>query len=409
MLSNIPFVFTSAPSSPLELDANMPSYEDSMLCYGIAGQDCSLFTAATPMELQPSPASDFVFSFELPSPLGTMMPVTETASTTDYFATVAKRSHWNWAKLELSEPLTKTSRFNWSEMDLSTGESAFENFAASHEDAYPSLLDTGSEGYEDAYPSLLDTGSEGYYNEFNLNCSVCSMVPYGAFCSSCNQIQTTRATVLATPPAAAWPIVDRLGGWEGHKKPEEELLQNLDMELFEQINVPHELDEWGRRVYNDCGHRIIYCVDEDGNTVMGYEAWYPSSVTGDYEEPDDWRAGRQPEDPAVGMEVEHPEHDECGRGILDSADSDGDSVIDGYEEPETWHTVTKDDMSMVDFEEQRLAEFLAAQDEELPGFQSDRKRIAAWIATSSDDDDGDSWITTSSDDDGDSSVSDYES
>lgn len=125
------------------------------------------------------------------------------------------------------------------------------------------------------------------------------MVPYGALCTSCDQVQTSKAMTLATPPAAAWPILDRLGDYEGTKRPEEELLQSLDMELFELINVPHELDEWGRRVYNDCGHRIIYCVDEDGNTVMGYEAWYPSSVTGDYEEPDDWRFGKQPEDPMV--------------------------------------------------------------------------------------------------------------
>ena len=330
-----------------------------MLCYGITCPDSSLFAAATPMVPPPSPASDFAFSFELPSPLGTILPVTETAFTPDYFATVAKRSHWDWAKLELSEPSTKTSRFSWS---------------------------------EDAYSPLLDTGSENYYNQFKLQCPVCSMVPYGAFCSSCNQIQTTRAMVLATPPAAAWPIVDRLGDWEGYKKPEEDLLQNLDMELFEQINVPHELDEWGRRVYNDCGHRIIYCADEDGNTVMGYEAWYPSSVTGDYEEPDDWRAGRQPEDSAFGMEVENPEHDEHGCSIPDPADSDGDTVIGAYEEPENWHVVTKDDLSMVEFEEQRLAEFLAAHDDELPKFQSDRERIAAWIATSSVADDGDSSV-----------------
>ena len=36
---------------------------------------------------------------------------------------------------------------------------------------------------------------------------------------------------------------------------------------------------------------------------------------------------------------------------------------------------------MLEVEQQRFAEFLAAQDEELPQFSSDRERIAAWIAT----------------------------
>lgn len=180
-------------------------------------------------------------------------------------------------------------------------------------------------------------------------------------------------------------MVHRLGNWEGTRKPEEELLQNLDMKLFELINVPHELDEWGRRIYNDCGHRIIYCVDEHGNTVMGYEAWYPSSVTGEYEEPDNWRAGRQAdEDPVVEDEGEDTEYDDCGRSTLYSVDSDGNTVVGDYEEE------PQDDAPMVEFEQQRLVEFLAAQDEEVSRFQSDRERIAAWIATSSvaDGDDG---------------------
>ena len=171
-------------------------------------------------------------------------------------------------------------------------------------------------------------------------------------------------------------MVDKLGDYEGTKKPEEELLQNLDMELFDLINVPHELDEGRRRVYNDCGHRIIYCVDEDGNTVMGYEAWYSSSVTGEYEEPDDWRAGRRAhEDAAVEDEGEY---NDCGRRTLCSADSNGNTVGGDYEDP-------KDDGYTVEFEQQRLAEFLAAQNEEASylQFQSDRERIAAWIAASS--------------------------
>ncbi|KAF6217759.1 hypothetical protein HO133_006586 [Letharia lupina] len=234
-----------------------------------------------------------------------------------------------------------------------------------------------------------------------MTCYECSMIPYGAICTKCHQIQTSRAIALATPPAAAWPVIDRLGDWTGTKKSEEELLQNLDMELFELINVPHELDEWGRRVYNDCGHRILYYQDSDGNTVMGYEAWYPCSVTGEYEEPDDWRTGRQNRDSAVDKDAQYPEYDDCGRRTLCSAEPEGDTVTGGYEacypnsvpdeyeEPENWRTGTQAYVPMIDFEQQRLAEFLAAQEEELPQFQSDRERIAAWIATSSVADDED--------------------
>lgn len=155
------------------------------------------------------------------------------------------------------------------------------------------------------------------------------------------------------------------------------------MELFELINVPHELDEYGRRVYNDSGHRILYYVDEDGNTVMGYQAWYPCSVTGEYEEPDDWRAGRQVQDPAVEDESEYPEYDECGERTLYSVNSDGNTIVGSYETPHPNSVVSNyEEISMLQFEQSRLAKFLAAQDDELPQFQSDRERIAAWIATS---------------------------
>lgn len=136
---------------------------------------------------------------------------------------------------------------------------------------------------------------------------------------------------------------------------------------------------------------------------MGYEAWYPSSVTGDYDEPDDWRAGRQPEDSVIEDEDECPEYDDCGRPFPYSTDSEGNtvvcheawyasSVLGDYEEPEAECAPTQDDDLVLDFEQQRLAEFLAAQEDELPQFQSDRERIAAWIATSSVSDDRDASV-----------------
>ena len=196
---------------------------------------------------------------------------------------------------------------------------------------------------------------------------------------------------LATPPAAAWPVLDKLGDWEGTKVQEEELLQNLDMELFEQINVPHEVDEWGRRVYNDCGHRILYYQDADGNTVMGYEAWYPSSVLDDDDdEPDDCRPDGQMHDSAADTEAQNGESNLCGDRIRCSARSNGEKTNNVFE---AWDSISvigdheeldreQDDVIMLYFEQHRFTNFLAAQDDELPQFQSDRERIAAWIATS---------------------------
>ena len=72
------------------------------------------------------------------------------------------------------------------------------------------------------------------------------------------------------------------------------------------------------------------------------------------------------------------------------------TVVSGYE---TWYSCAEipedeqddqskyltfeqyDSESILEVEQQRFAEFLAAQDEELPQFSSDRERIAAWIAT----------------------------
>lgn len=350
-----------------------------MLGYGIDCEDCSRFIAISPMTPPSTPTRDFAFSFNYTPSLGTTLPAVETLFRPDDFTITIEEPHWNWPKFEttrLEEPSTKTSRFNWSEMEFSTEQHAFDSYDSS-------IIDS-----DNTHSSASDTEPS-----FHSNCAVCSMVPYGAFCTTCAQIQTSRAITLATPPAAAWPIVDRLGDWTGTKALEEELLRNLDMELFEEINVPHELDEWGRRVWNDCGHRILYYQDADGNTVTGYEADYPSSVIGDYEEPDDVRTGRQIQDSAVDDEVQCPEYDGYGRRILYTADWDGKLIFDGYEamysssvisqdeDAEDGCDITEDDMSMLDFEQQRFAEFLTAQDEEMGQFQSDRERIAAWIAT----------------------------
>ena len=144
-------------------------------------------------------------------------------------------------------------------------------------------------------------------------------------------------------------MTHRLGDWEGTGALEEKLLQNLDTELFELLNVPHELDEWGRRVYDDCGYRILYYQDSDGNTALGYEAWYPSSVLGDSEA---WYPGTETDD-EHGQPVHH-----CA-------------------------TARGDDTAKFEAEQRRFAEFLAAQDDKLPQFSSGRERITTWIASSS--------------------------
>ena len=162
---------------------------------------------------------------------------------------------------------------------------------------------------------------------------------------------------------------------------EEELLRNLDMDLFEQINVPHELDAWGRRVYNDCGHRILYFQDEDGNTVLGYEAWYPCSVVGDVEEPDEWRVGRQNYERDVDGETEYQGE---GNTVISGSESwySTCSTLFDFDQHIYMHTTVKSDTSALEIEQRRFAEFLAAQDHELPQFASDRERVAAWIGSS---------------------------
>ncbi len=266
----------------------------------------------------------------------------------------SKQSYSKWTELEAAEPSTKKSRFNWSEMDYSNGEHTFAEFTT---------------GHKNAQASTTDEDSSLYYQQRRSDCLVCSMVPYGAVCNNCERVQTSKAIALATPPAATWPAFTDLSNWEGTKAPEEALLQDLDMELFEQLNVPHEVDERGRRVYNDCGHRILYYQDSDGNTVLGYEAWYPCSVIGDYEEPVDWRASRPIDDVAADEDTTLPDYD------------DKQTVYTGYE---LWYPNSEtSDIPTLDIEQRRFAEFLAAQDNELPQFASDRDRIAAWIASSS--------------------------
>ena len=188
------------------------------------------------------------------------------------------------------------------------------------------------------------------------------MVPYGAVCSNCYQIQTSKAMTLETPPAVAWPIVDRLGDREGTRKPEEKLLQNLDVDLYERLNLPHEHDEWGYSVYY---------VDGDTNTIMGYEPCYPDSIIGGYEENDNRCAGGRD---GVAMTASDDAHSDAQSSTSREGECD---------EPESWYTITQDDLAMMDFKHQRFAYFLAAQDHEPPRFQSDGERITEWIAASS--------------------------
>ena len=225
------------------------------------------------------------------------------------------------------------------------------------------------------------------------------MVPYGALCANCDQIQTSKAT----PCTTAWPTANPLGTWEGIQYPEEELLQSLDVQPFEHVNVPHEHDEWGRCVYNVFGNRLPYYQGEYGNTVIGNEAWYPCSVIGDYEEPSDWRPNNQFDYASAEHRNSYAPQNVCARPVITDIDDDV-TVVSGYEEwyscfethehereeplPTQTQTQTQthftiehhDRVSALGFEQRRFAEFLAAQNDALPRFASDGERIAAWIA-----------------------------
>ena len=345
----------------------MPCYDCSMLGYSATCTSCSPFIAGTPATTPSSPANQSAFKFDFSMHLANIFPVTEPPLTPKYSITAIEQPRPRWTDLEAAEPSTKTSRFNWSEMGFSKEQNTFENLTTS----------SVSPGFN--------------YDKPCSECPVCSLVPYGALCTNCNQIQTSKATSSPT----AWPTTNTLGNKEGSKTPEEELLQTLDRQLFEQINVPHELDESGRRIYDDSGNRLLYYQDEDENTVIGYEAWYPSSVIDDCGDPRDRCANSQVHDAAAEYEVSCASHDVCARPIITGID-DYRTVISGYE---TWYSCAEiiedeqeeplhdlifehcDSVSMVEFEQQRFAEFIAAQDDELPQFSSDRERIAAWIAT----------------------------
>ena len=334
----------------------MPCYDCTSLGYGVNCQDCSRFVADIPMTPPSSPASGTSFSFEFASPLEATLPTPDMPLSSEYSSPDTTQASWNWLKLGTAETTTKTSRFNWA--DFSANDDASNESTAESEDTATSDSDAETE--------ICD-------NRLLSQCFVCSMVPYGAFCTNCDQIQASKAIILATPPAAAWPVTDRLGDWDGEKIPEEKLLQNLDMELFELINVPHELDEWGRRVWDDCGRRILYYQNSDGETVIGgYEAWYPCSVVGDYEEPDDYRVGK-------------PIHNTPIDNDAQNSDYDYFSVLDEKDIADEDHGCTlhfeDDHACALAYEQQRFAQFLAASDEEQPQFSSDNERIAAWIAS----------------------------
>ena len=163
---------------------------------------------------------------------------------------------------------------------------------------------------------------------------------------------------------------------------------NLDAELFEQVNnIPHEVDEWGRRVYNDAGDRILYYRDEDGNTVVGYEAWFPCSVVGDYED--------DGEGDAVVSGYCYPNfylESENGNGYEEEEESIPDY---NYRDDErqssssgSYCTAPALQSNQHGFaptttstEQQRIfSDFLAARNEEFHLlFESDMERIAKWV------------------------------
>lgn len=319
-----------------------------------------------------SPASDSVFPFDFTSPFATIPLTLQPPFSLKYSVFSTESAHLGWPDLEAAKPSTKTSRFTWSEMDYSNSESSFKNLSADH-----------------------PASTQLTHSKSCSKCHFCSMVPYGALCTNCNRIQKSKAIALATPPAAAWPLTHTLGDRDGTTAPEEALLKTLDAELFEQINIPHELDEWGRRVYNDCGHRILYYQDADGNTVVGYEAsYYSSSVISDYDDYDEpnhhWRACHSEvrvRDQTVHAEFpQQPGHDDLRTHPIpaDPDDDEQKSVISGYEARSPASTATSlgmmADANNSELKRRRFAAFIAEMDARTRATSEDRgERIAAWI------------------------------
>ena len=356
MSPNAPFIFKAGPSPSSDVETAMPS--------------------ATPSSL----VGDNVFSFDFTCPLATGLPIIETSFTAG--KPVNKQSCHTWFELEAAEPSMKKSRFNWSDIDF------VNNYI--FEDLTPNQIDSHS-SIHDLIPGLR-------HKKQPTDCAVCSLVPYGAVCTKCHKVQSSKAITLATPPAIAWRVTDNFGDWEGSKALEENLLRKFDMDLFDLINVPDELDEWGRRVYNDSGDRILYYQDSDGNTVLGYEAWYPSSVLDDDDEQSaaDWFAAVPQQTPDMAADEDRCTLD--GNTVVTVTGYDEAyypaSIIDHYYAEEAYYPASiidhyYDDPADDDTpsnkldileEQRRFADFLAAQDDELPQFSSDRERVAAWIA-----------------------------
>ena len=164
---------------------------------------------------------------------------------------------------------------------------------------------------------------------------------------------------------------------------EPQLPQDLDMQLFEQIDMAHELDDRYRRVYEGFGNRLLCYEDEDGNDVMRYETPYPDSVIDAYSDPSDpfpTNNHNHIHNPAPAYDPPRAANATYARPLITDIDDDM-AVISGDEEwyscPETYEEEPPDYLFII--EPRHFATFLAAQDEELPQFESDRGRVARWV------------------------------
>ena len=100
-------------------------------------------------------------------------------------------------------------------------------------------------------------------------------------------------------------------------------------------------------------------------------------MTGEFEEPVEYRVGKVVHNTPININNDNNNDQQSAYEYFSVLEDEKDTADEDY--GCTLHC-EEDDVCALDYEQGRLALFLAASDEELPQFESDRERIAAWVA-----------------------------